>query len=61
MQLCGAYWGTHGNVSEQTPIYRVVHGNMHALGQAYRLHKRVDYWFVKILLSYRDTFKIVKD
>lgn len=39
MQLCGAYWGTHGNVSEQTPIYRVVHGNMHALGQAYRTHK----------------------
>jgi hypothetical protein len=61
MLLCGAYWGTHGNVSEQTPIYRVVHGNMHALGQAYRLHKRVDCWFVKILLSYCDTFKIVKD
>lgn len=61
MQLCGAHWGTHGNVSEQTPIYRVVHGNMHALGQAYRLHNRVDCWFVKILLSYCDTLKIVKD
>ena len=38
-----AYWGTHGNTSEQTPICRIALLYKHEHGLAYHLHNRVEY------------------